>query len=461
MQKKAAQAPDVPDFRRLFESAPGCYLVLAPDLTIVAASDAYLRATMTRRQAILGRALFDVFPDNPDDPGATGVGNLRASLERVLRSAAPDAMAVQKYDVRRPEADGGFEERHWSPVNCPVIGPAGEIAYIIHRVEDVTDFVRLKEKGGHMEAEIFQRAQELQEANRRLRALDQTKTQFFANVSHELRTPLTLILGPVAALLSDEGATDAQRRTLAVVERNARLLLAHVTDLLDLAGLEAGKAAVAYAEVDLAALVRQVADHFTSFAHQRHFTFSVEAPPALPAEADRSKVQRVLMNLLGNAFKFTPEGGRVRCLLADTADGRVRLEVADSGPGVPPTCASPSSSDSSRPRRVGPGGSEARDSASPSRRSSSTSTAARSASTRPRRAGPCSRSRSRGWRRPALRSGGGQARRWRSSPSSSRPKNRLRPWASRRTTAIRWCWSWRTTRRCAGTSAGRSPGIAW
>ena len=336
MHQKAAQTPVVPDFRRLFESAPGSYLVLAPDLTIVAASDAYLRATMTTRDAILGRALFDVFPDNPDDPAATGVGNLRASLERVLASRAPDAMAVQKYDIRRPEADGGFEERFWSPVNSPVLGPAGEIAYIIHRVEDVTDFVRLKEKGGHMEAEIFRRAQELQEANRRLRALDEVKTRFFANVSHELRTPLTLILGPVAGLLGGGGLTDAQRHDLGVVQRNARLLLAHVRDLLDLAGLEAGKTAPAYGEHDLAALVRQVADHFTSFAHERHFALVVEAPETLPAQLDRPKVERVLMNLLGNAFKFTPAGGRVRCRLAsEEATGRVRIEVADSGPGVP------------------------------------------------------------------------------------------------------------------------------
>ena len=94
----------------LFESAPGLYLVLTPDLRIVAASDAYLQATMTRRKEILGRELFDVFPDNPDDPSATGVRNLRTSLERVLSTGAPDTMAVQKYDVRRPD-DGEFEER--------------------------------------------------------------------------------------------------------------------------------------------------------------------------------------------------------------------------------------------------------------------------------------------------------------------------------------------------------------
>ncbi|MGA9450697.1 MAG: CHASE3 domain-containing protein, partial [Verrucomicrobiia bacterium] len=89
-------------FRALFESLPGLYLVLTPDLKIVAVSDAYLKATMTKRQEILGRRLFEVFPDNPDDPKATGVSNLRASLNRALQNAASDTMAIQKYDVRRP-----------------------------------------------------------------------------------------------------------------------------------------------------------------------------------------------------------------------------------------------------------------------------------------------------------------------------------------------------------------------
>ena len=100
----------VVDFRALFESAPGLYLVLDPRLQIVGASDAYLSATMTAREQIVGRAIFEVFPDNPDDLNATGAANLRASLERVLHQRAPDTMAVQKYDVSRPAAaGGGFE----------------------------------------------------------------------------------------------------------------------------------------------------------------------------------------------------------------------------------------------------------------------------------------------------------------------------------------------------------------
>ena len=145
MARSTVSLPDA-DFRHLFESLPGLYLVLNPDLTIVAVSEAYLAATLTRREEILGRGLFDVFPDNPDDPGATGVANLSASLQRVLDLGRADAMAVQKYDIRRPASQGeGFEERFWSPINSPVLSPDGQVRLIIHRVEDVTEFMRLRE----------------------------------------------------------------------------------------------------------------------------------------------------------------------------------------------------------------------------------------------------------------------------------------------------------------------------
>ncbi|HYM07717.1 MAG TPA: sigma 54-interacting transcriptional regulator [Terriglobales bacterium] len=177
-----------PDFRLLFESVPGLYLVLAPDLTIIAVNDAYLRATMTKREEIVGRGIFDVFPDNPNDLQATGVRNLRASLYRVLKDKTPDHMALQKYDIRKPQSEGGqFEERYWSPVNLPVLSPNGEVLYIIHRVEDVTDYVRLKEnqarheeltqearaRAEKTEAEIFLRSREVKERTEALSLIEQ------------------------------------------------------------------------------------------------------------------------------------------------------------------------------------------------------------------------------------------------------------------------------------------------
>ena len=182
------ESSQTPNFQTLFESVPGLYLVLAPDFTIVAVSDAYLRATMTKRNEILGRGIFDVFPDNPDDPAATGVHNLRASLLRALQDKIPDTMAVQKYDIRKPESEGGqFEERYWSPVNSPVLSESGDLLYIIHRVEDVTAYTRLRQKESQqkelteelraradkMEAEVFLRSREVKERTEALRFSEQ------------------------------------------------------------------------------------------------------------------------------------------------------------------------------------------------------------------------------------------------------------------------------------------------
>ncbi|MBV8904198.1 MAG: PAS domain-containing protein, partial [Acidobacteriia bacterium] len=171
MTAPAAAGGLTPDFRALFESVPGLYLVVLPNdpvFTIVAMSDGYALATMTKREEILGRGLFEVFPDNPADPAANGVQNLHTSLLRVLERRLPDAMPFQKYDIRRPEWEGGgFEERYWSPLNSPVIGEGGRIQYVIHRVEDVTEFVRLQES----EVQRKRDEEALQESEQELRNL--------------------------------------------------------------------------------------------------------------------------------------------------------------------------------------------------------------------------------------------------------------------------------------------------
>jgi PAS domain S-box-containing protein len=188
-----------PEYERAFNSAPGNYLLLAPDFTIIGVTDSYLRATMTRRAEILGRGLFEVFPDNPDDPAADGVRNLRASLQRVLAQRKPDRMALQKYDIRRPpEEGGGFEERYWSPLNTPVFDPDGALRYIIHWVEDVTELVRLKEsmrkqalmheelhaRATRIEAEAFLRIEAV-EANQRLTESER-RSRFLADAVPQL-----------------------------------------------------------------------------------------------------------------------------------------------------------------------------------------------------------------------------------------------------------------------------------
>jgi signal transduction histidine kinase len=281
-----------PDFESLFQSAPGLFLVLDPDLVIVAVSDAYLAATMTRREEILGHGLFEVFPDNPDDPQATGVGNLAASLERVRRNLVADTMAVQKYDIRRPAAEGGgFEVRYWSPFNSPVLGADGRLAYVIHRVEDVTEFVRLEQSESQRqqfaadllqdnvrkEAEILQRSQELQEANQQLRAANQAKSEYLSRMSHELRTPLNAILG-FAQLLELEDLREQQRESLHYILSAARHLLGLINEVLDIAAIEAGRLPLSLEPVPVADVVAEAVSLIRPLADQHGVLLASQSP---------------------------------------------------------------------------------------------------------------------------------------------------------------------------------------
>ncbi len=176
---------------------------------------------------------------------------------------------------------------------------------------------------------------QLTRVNAHLRQISDAKAKFFANITHELRTPLALILGPVEKHLRETPGMDRTlRRDLEVVQRNARTVLRHVNDLLDIAKIEAGRIAAHYTRTDVASLVQGVTRQFSALAEEQQFRFAVEVPAHLTVETDASKLHSIVLNLVANAFKFTPAGGRVRVTLRESGQ-RFQLEVADSGPGVP------------------------------------------------------------------------------------------------------------------------------
>jgi signal transduction histidine kinase/CheY-like chemotaxis protein len=338
------------DFRSLFESAPGLYLILDRDLRIAAVTDAYLRATMTEREAIVGRGIFDVFPDDPDDPAATGEANLRASLDRVRTRLQPDSMAVQKYDVRRPAAEGGeFEVRYWSPLNTPIIGPDGRLRQIIHRVEDVTEFIRLQQRGAaqhelttelqarteSMQAEILRRSAELRDANEALRAASQTKDDFLSRVSHELRTPLNAVLG-FAELLSLSDLTAEHRAWVTTILKAGRHLLALLNDVLDIARIDGGHLSLSVEAVPIDQLLADAVELAAPLASVRDV--HLRPPPTRSTSTyvagDHQRLRQVLLNLLSNAVKYNHPGGIVSLTAADTTDDRVRIAVTDTGRGI-------------------------------------------------------------------------------------------------------------------------------
>lgn len=338
-------------FRLLFESLPGLYLVLTTDFTIVAASNAYLQATMTKREAIIGHRLFDIFPDNPDDPTATGVQNLRTSLQRVLREHVADTMAVQQYDVRR--SDGTFEERYWSPINSPVLDSDNRLLYIIHRVEDVTEFIRLKQqdhvqqqeatslrsRAEEMELEVYLRAQEIQRINHELKRATEAKDQFLANMSHELRTPLNAIIGFTGTLLMQLPGplTADQQRQLQIVQSNAKYLLSLISDILDLAKIEAGQVELSLEPVVCQNVIDDVMTSLRPFTDKKGLHFTCRCPyPQLVVQTDQRVLKQIVLNLAQNAIKFTDAGSVTITLGQQQLQERswVTICVEDTGIGI-------------------------------------------------------------------------------------------------------------------------------
>jgi len=185
--------------------------------------------------------------------------------------------------------------------------------------------------------EISQQRNQIQELAEQARADTEAKLRFFTNFSHELRTPLTLIMGPVEELLSNSSdLSGAQRQDLALVQRNTQRLLQLVNQLLDFRKIEVGKMAVRATESDLVAFVRELVEAFEKPAQLRGVQLRfVAAETELLAWFDANLLDKVFLNLLSNALKFTPEQGQITVSLQAVDGGRAwRVSVADTGPGI-------------------------------------------------------------------------------------------------------------------------------
>lgn len=129
------------DFEDVFRQLPTPVLLMTPDFDIADMNLAYLQVAGRTREELLGRNVFDAFPDNPSDPSASGVRDLRESLLRVLATGEPETLAFQPYDVEVPGRPGAFARRYWCPVNAPVFGTDGRVVLIVQCVEEITEKV--------------------------------------------------------------------------------------------------------------------------------------------------------------------------------------------------------------------------------------------------------------------------------------------------------------------------------
>jgi PAS domain S-box-containing protein len=231
-----------------------------------------------------------------------------------MRAKVELSGALRDIEVRSKKKDGGMI--YLSLSISPIREVEGKIVGFLRIAKDVTEKRRYE---------------------RRLKELDKMKSDFVSNVSHELRTPLTSIKGSVDNML--DGLTGAlnekQVRYLARIKSNTDRLSRLINDLLDLSRIESGGVEVRSTAFTLTALAEEVAEHLKSLAAEK--LIQIEVPPRDPRVtvwADRDKVTQVLMNLLGNALKFTPQNGKVTVAFEKNGDDYVQISVDDTGPGI-------------------------------------------------------------------------------------------------------------------------------
>ncbi|MGE3387270.1 MAG: ATP-binding protein [Bdellovibrionales bacterium] len=335
------------NFELLFESSPDMYLVLTPDFYISAASDAYLKATLTKREQIIGKHLFEVFPDNPNAPSATGVSNLRDSLNRVLKKKATDVMAIQKYDVQRPpEKGGGFEVRYWAPSNHAVLDKGGEVRYILHRVEEVTDMVLLRQERlqhGKSQADL----RKMPDQNEKLHQAQRMEAmgQLAGGVAHDFNNILAAVMMICDMQLRSEDQNLARVRTgYEQIKKNSERAASLIRQLLAFSRKQVLPPKV----MSLNTVITDLSGLLLRLINETITLKTNLAADLGNIKADVGQIEQVLLNIVVNARDAMPRGGQI---LIETANvyldkvmaagsikaepgNYVRLSISDTGVGM-------------------------------------------------------------------------------------------------------------------------------
>ena len=286
-----------PDFELLFRSAPTLLLVLqpTPGFHILAASDAYLRARRSTREAAIGKPFFEAFPETDDSPRVTGAASLRSALERVVATGKPDAL------------------------NTPVRGSDGKSRYIIHRVDA-------------MELEVLRSAHERDAALEHARSADEDLEGFARCLTSDLRPPLRAIDGFCRLFTEMHGPQlgGEFRRLLARIGANVNRMETIIDGLLGLS--RAGRVHMARKRIDVTATARRVVAGLEAREPER--MVSVQVAEGLEAWADESLVRIVLENVIGNAWKYTRRRPDARIEVgARKVAGQTVYHVRDNGIG--------------------------------------------------------------------------------------------------------------------------------
>nr|WP_315180528.1 ATP-binding protein [uncultured Flavobacterium sp.] len=355
--------------KKIFELVTDLYIILSTDLIILDVNRALEKASMKTKEELIGHYLFEVFPDNPNDKTANGVSNLSKSLQSVLTQKKSHTMAVQKYDIQRP--DGIFEVRYWSPVNTPVLNSENEIEYIIHRVQDVTEYMLLKKendtrdllteglqkKVDEMEVEIIQRSTEIQklnfelekkvkertetllkreitlaEQNQKLQNQNKELEQFTYITSHDLQEPLRSLIS-FSELLEKEFSDKLDGNGAIYIDfitKSSKRMRALVKGLLDYSRIGNNKELV---ETDCNQIINDVQDDMTSIIQESEAKITIDTLPVLKCYP--TEMRQLFQNLISNAIKFRKKDSipEIKISVTENQNNWI-FSVQDNGIGI-------------------------------------------------------------------------------------------------------------------------------
>jgi PAS domain S-box-containing protein len=355
--------------QKIFELVTDLYIILSTDLIILDVNRALEKASMKTKEELIGHYLFEVFPDNPNDKTANGVSNLSKSLQSVLTQKKSHTMAVQKYDIQRP--DGIFEVRYWSPVNTPVLNSENEIEYIIHRVQDVTEYMLLKKendtrdllteglqkKVDEMEVEIIQRSTEIQklnfelekkvkertetllkreitlaEQNQKLQNQNKELEQFTYITSHDLQEPLRSLIS-FSELLEKEFSDKLDGNGAIYIDfitKSSKRMRSLVKGLLDYSRIGNNKELV---ETDCSQIINDVQDDMTSIIQESKAKITINTLPVLKCYP--TEMRQLFQNLISNAIKFRKKDSIPEIKISVTENQKNWIfSVQDNGIGI-------------------------------------------------------------------------------------------------------------------------------
>ncbi|WP_412463630.1 PAS domain-containing sensor histidine kinase [Flavobacterium mekongense] len=358
------------DYQKLFVELPGLYIILSTDLTILDVSEKLTKAAGIDRLDMIGKNLFVVFPENPHDKTSDGQSNLKYSLNYVLNHKTSHTMAVVRYDVKNPE--GIFEERYWSPINKPILDENGEVDYIIHRVEEVTDFVLLTEESEkalqensklenqieRMKIEIIKRSKELEKINAQLDekvilrtqhleeanktigknvvALTHQKKQLedFCNIiSHNLRAPLVNI-SMLVEMVAENSINDENIIFLEKLDKAAKNLNETFNELVESIQITQDTE-IPHEEIELESFTTGIIDSLHGEINKTQATVEMDFSKAPKVCYPLNYMRSILQNLISNSLKYSsPERRPIIKINSKIKNDSVIISISDNGLGL-------------------------------------------------------------------------------------------------------------------------------